>query len=213
MNETSVIEITKKIARNLIIKFHYLGTKSFRFEVGYGLRLKDDFIGAIVFHGPSAPETVVGAFGLDRKQQNGIWEIGRLVLDPNYNGKNYGSYFISKAIKMLRKKRFVRAIITYAESNRHYGAVYQASNFKFCGLTAKKKDFFPNAEMQQQKNLFFFDDKIQERGKTKNREGIWIDRPQKYRYVMLFDKTLQLKWNQIPYVKKIFLEKGEMNGK
>lgn len=190
MEDIYVKEITKHEAKSLITKFHYLGDKGFRYELGCGLFYLDNLIGVIVFHGPSAPETVVGAFGLDRSSQAGIWEIGRLVLDPNYNGKNYGSYFISKSIKILKLKRPVKAIITYAESNRHYGAVYQASNFRYCGLTTKKKDFFLS------------NGKKQERGTTKGKEGKWIDRPQKYRYVMLFDKTLKLKWEIHPYIKK-----------
>jgi GNAT superfamily N-acetyltransferase len=186
-----VNQITKLQAKSLIEKFHYLGEKGFRCEVAFGLFEDSDFIGVAVFHGPSAPETVVGAFGLSRADQNGIYELGRLVLLPDRNGKNYGSMLIGRSIKLLRKLKPVRAVITYAESTRHYGAVYQATNFIYCGTSTPKKDFY------------LADGTKQERGKTKGVAGSWVNRPLKHRYVMLFDKTLNLKWVRKPYVKAV----------
>ena len=138
---------------------------------------------------PYTPETVVGAFGLERNQQEGIFEIGRLVLRPDCNGKNFGSMLVGRSIKQLRKLTNVRAIITYADSTFHNGAVYQACNFTYCGMSAVKKDFWVNG-------------KIQERGKTKGQEGEWKPRPQKHRYIMIFDKALSLKWSVLAYPKR-----------
>lgn len=187
--QTTVKSISKSEARFLIEKYHYLGEKGFRFEEGYGLFFENELIGAAVYHGPSAPETVVGAFGLPRNDQEGIWELGRLVLESSKNGKNYGSMLIGRSIRLLRQSRNVRALITYAEGTRHYGAVYQATNFKYCGMSAPKKDFF------------LVDGTKQERGKTKGIAGEWRSRPRKHRYVLVYDKSLTLKWNIQPYPK------------
>ena len=176
-------------AKVLVNKYHYLGKKAFRHSFCFGIFENQDFIGAIVFHGVSAPETVVGAFGLERNQQEGIFEIGRLVLRPDYNGKNFGSMLVGRSIKQLRKLTNVRAIITYADSTFHNGAVYQACNFTYCGMSTAKKDFWVNG-------------KIQERGKTKGQEGEWKPRPQKHRYIMIFDKALSLKWSVLAYPKR-----------
>ena len=176
-------------AKVLVNKYHYLGKKAFRHSFCFGIFENQDFIGAIVFHGVSAPETVVGAFGLERNQQEGIFEIGRLVLRPDCNGKNFGSMLVGRSIKQLRKLTNVRAIITYADSTFHNGAVYQACNFTYCGMSAVKKDFWVNG-------------KIQERGKTKGQEGEWKPRPQKHRYIMIFDKALSLKWSVLAYPKR-----------
>lgn len=183
--------IDKSTAKSIIEKYHYLGGKGFLFKFGFGLFEEGVLIGAAVYHGPSAPETVVGAFGLDRKDQEGIWELGRLVLDPEKNGKNFGSFLIGNSIKMLRKTHGTRAVITYAESSRHYGAVYQATNFIYCGLSRPKKDFY------------LADGRKQERGKTKGVAGCWKDRPQKHRYILVYDKKLTLQWVRQPYIKKI----------
>lgn len=182
-------EITRDQAKALIVGHHYLGYKGFRFKAGYGLFVGDYLVGAAVYHGPSAPETVVGAFGLARTQQEGIWELGRLVLDPAYNGQNFGSMLISRSLKLLRKQHKTRAIITYADSSRHYGAVYQATNFTYYGLSAPKKDFYRA------------DGSKLERGATKGVAGEWRPRPQKPRYMICYDKALQPKWEAKPYFK------------
>ena len=182
-------QITIGEAKELIKKYHYLGSKPFRCSYAFGLFLNGNFSGAIVFHGISAPETMVGAFGLPRNQQQGFWEIGRLVLLPTENGKNYGSKLISIGIKLLQKETLVRAVVSYADSTYHNGAVYQASNFTYCGLTSPKADFYVNG-------------KIKERGKTKGVIGEWKPRPRKHRYIRILDKSLNLKWPVMPYPKR-----------
>jgi hypothetical protein len=190
----NVVRVDKPTAKILISQYHYLGNKGFRYGVGYGLQDKHtkEVVGVAVFHSPSAPETMVGAFGLERHQQEGFWELGRFVLKQEYNGGNFGSYLLGNAIKLLRIEEICRAIITYADSSLHYGALYQATNFTYCGLTDKKKDFWILKDGQYKK---------QERGKTKGVAGEWRDRPQKHRYISIFDKTLNLKWEVQPYIK------------
>lgn len=181
-------QISYKEALSLISICHYLGAKRFRCSVAFGLIDNNALVGVAVYHGLSAPETAVGAFGLQRNQQNGLWEIGRLVLRSDYNGKNYGSYFIRKSIMLLKKKYPIRAIIAYADSTCHRGAIYQAAGFTYCGLTAPKKDYFLGG-------------KIQERGKTKGINGEWRTRSRKHRYIIVLDKSLNLKWPILPYPK------------
>lgn len=185
-----VSECSLDVARELVSDYHYLGGKGFRSSVCYGLHDNSTgrYIGVAVYHGVSAPETVVGAFGLRRDEQEGIWELGRLVLKPEFNGKNYGSYLVGRSLRILRREHYVRAVISYAAADKHLGYVYQATNWIYCGLTAKKKDFWVNG-------------KIQERGKTKGVDGIWVGRPQRHRYVLVFDKSLTLKWVEEKYPK------------
>lgn len=196
-----VKEITAQQAKPLIAYYHYLGAKGFRCSYAFGLYLDAELAGAIVYHGVSAPETVVGAFGLNRTDQQGIFEIGRLVLNPIYNGENWGSFLVGNSIKQLRKKTNVRAIITYADSSMHVGTVYQASNFKYCGLSAPKCDFVVNGKIRERGaiNQFWF-------GQVERAHGEWKPRPQKHRYVMVFDKSLVLKWQPQPYPKKVNFE-------
>ena len=183
MENFIISKIGKSVASAFLKKYHYLGSKGFRCSFIYGLYLGETLLGVCVFHGVSAPETCVGAFGLARNEQEGILELGRLAMHPILNGGNYTSWFVSRALKQLCKDTKVRAIISYADSSAgHIGSIYRACNALYCGMSSLKRDFYING-------------KIQERGKTKDVVGgEWRDRPQKHRYVWIFDKTLELKW-------------------
>lgn len=178
-----VEKIPISISKLFLTKYHYLGKKPFRHSHVYGMTSETDLLGVCVFHGISVPETCVGAFGVPRNDQHGMWELGRLAMHTSMNGGNHTSWFVSRAIKQLCKDTEVRAIISYADSSAgHIGSIYRACNALYCGMSAPKKDFYING-------------KLQERGKTKNVVGgEWRDRPQKHRYIWLFDPTLNLKW-------------------
>jgi hypothetical protein len=113
-----------------------------------------------------------------------------LVLNPAYNGKNFGSFLVSNSVKQLRKDQYVRALISYASGDRHVGYVYQASNWNYYGLSAQKNDFW-------------IDGRIKERGSTKGLNGSWVPRPRKHRYALIFDSKLEMKWQHEKYPKKM----------
>ena len=187
-----ISKISKDTAKHLIMSYHYLGSKGFRQSLSYGLF--DDsnlLVGVCVFHGLSAPETAVGAFGLSRTDQDGLFELGRLVMHPTLNGGNNTSWFVSRAIKQLCKDTNVRAIISYADSSAgHLGSIYRACNALYCGLSDLKFDYI-NLETGNVKERF----KLEEKGTAKNYGK--RARPQKHRYVWLFDETLNLNWKVV----------------
>lgn len=186
--------ITKKQAEELLLKYHYLKdiSKDFKSGNNYGLFEKNEFSplnigglrGACIFTGLPVPEIAKGAFGLQRNEQQGLFELSRLCIHPQTQQSEYNitSWFVSKAIRQLRKDTEVRAIISYADSDFHSGTIYRACNFKYCGLTDAKKDFY------------YADGTKHSRGKVKGIEGEWRERSRKHRYVMIFDKTLNLLW-------------------
>lgn len=176
-----VRSISPSVARQAVSSWHYLGNKPFRCGHAVGLFDGTALVGAAVFHGLSAPETAVGAFGLGRTDQAGLWELGRLVLAPHLNGDNVGTWFLSRALKSLRVSHVVRAVISYADSSLHNGGIYRAASFVSCGLTTTKADYF-------------IDGRIQERGPTKGRGGEWRPRPRKHRFVKVYDHKLTLRW-------------------
>ena len=184
MNNLSINIIDFKPAREFITNYHYLHNKPFRHSIIYGLFDKKELIGVCVFHGISVPEIAVGAFGLTRTDQKGLWELGRLVIHPEYNGGNYTSWFVSRCLKLLQKKLLVRAILSYADASAgHLGSIYRACNALYCGVTAPKNDYYING-------------KIRERGVVSGL-GEWKPRPQKHRYVWIFDPLLSLQWKVV----------------
>lgn len=186
--------ITKQQSGELLLKYHYLKdiSKDFKSGYNYGLFKKNEFCplniggiqGVCIFTGLPVPEIAQGAFGLERNEQQGLFELSRLCIHPDVQSQEYNitSWFVAKAIKQFRKDTKVSAIISYADSSLHSGTIYRACNFKYAGLTDPKKDFY------------FADGTKHSRGKVKGAEGEWKERSRKHRYVMIFDKNLNLKW-------------------
>jgi hypothetical protein len=203
MRDYQIKLIKKNDAKTMLESFHYLSKQGFGFRSGfnYGLFIGDKLIGVAIFHNTTGKSTTMSCLGLNTNEQEGIYELGRLVLDPNEYEKNLTSWFVGKSIKQLRKDTNVRAILSYADSAFHNGYIYQATNFKYYGLTPKKRDFW-----------FLLDDgsyKKCQRGKIKGAEGEYRDRSRKHRYLIIFDKTLKCKWEEQPYPKGD--NKGEYN--
>ena len=193
-SDYTIDRVTKSEAADLLLRFHYLKdiSKSFKSGYNYGLYKNNDFsplnIGGIqgvcIFTGLPVPEIAKGAFGLERNEQQGLFELSRLCIHPDTQQREYNitSWFVSKAIKRLRKDTEVKAIISYADSDYHHGTIYRACNFRYCGLSEPKKDFY------------FADGTKHSRGSVKGCDGEWKDRSRKHRYVMVFDKNLDLLW-------------------
>ena len=187
-------KISKKQAEEVLLKYHYLKdiSKTFKSGWNYGIFKKNDFSplnigglhGVCIFTGLPVPEIAKGAFGLERNEQQGLFELSRLCIHPDTQSTEYNitSWFVSRAIKQLRKDTEVKAIISYADSDFHSGTIYRACNFKYAGLTDPKKDFY------------YSDGTKHSRGKVKGAEGEWKDHSRKHRYVMIFDKSLELLW-------------------
>ena len=184
--------VNKKESAELLLRFHYLKdiSKTFKSGYNYGLYKNNDFCplnvggiqGVCIFTGLPVPEIAKGAFGLERDEQQGLFELSRLCIHPNTQQSEYNitSWFVSKAIRRLRKETNVRAIISYADSDHHSGTIYRACNFLYCGLSEPKRDFY------------FADGTKHSRGSVKGLEGEWKERSRKHRYVMIFDKKLNL---------------------
>jgi len=175
-------------AKNLVRQFHYLGDTKFLHKERFGLYRDGLLVGAAIYGGLSAPETAVSAFGLPRGNYPELLELHRLVLSPDTNGENCGSYLLGRSLRQLKKDGY-RAVVSYADIELHVGFIYQATNFTYHGLTTKKCDFF-------------IDGIKQSRGTTRGKSGEWRPRNQKHRYVYLLDKTLTVKWPQKEFPKK-----------
>jgi GNAT superfamily N-acetyltransferase len=146
-------------------------------------------VGVVVYSPLSVPNSATSAFGLPRGHYPEFLEMSRLCLEPAYNGQNLGSQLVGYSLRKL-KKQGIKAVISYADSSRHVGAIYQACNFTYHGLTPQKNDFY------------FADGRKLSRGKSKGFEGKWIPRPRKHRYVYLLDKKIKIKWPQEAYPKE-----------
>jgi hypothetical protein len=191
-------KVSKNEIKDLLYTYHYLKDESKDFKSGFNYGLfRSTFecplniggcLGACVFTTLPVPEIAVGAFGLERNQQQGIYELSRLCINPEIQKEEYNitSWFLSRCIRRFKKDANVSAILSYADSTRHNGIIYRACNFKYYGLTDSKKDFY------------YADGTKHSRGSIRGSDGEWRDRSRKHRYLMVFDKTLKerLTWKE-----------------
>ena len=190
-------EIDHSLADDFLKRHHYLAQQGNGFlgKVQYGLfTKKNEFVGVCVFAGISVIETLIGAFdGFSRlSNQEGFWELTRLAMDDATKLPNLTSWFVSRCIRKLRHEHYVRAIISYADSKYHNGFIYQATNWKYYGLSAPKMDFFETADGTERKVR---------RGNVKDKKGAWKPRSRKHRYMLCYDKSLRILWEEEPYPK------------
>lgn len=190
--------VGKEEIKELLYTYHYLKDESKDFKSGYNYSLyRKSFtdilrvggsVGCCIFSGLPVPEIAVGAFGLQRHEQEGIYELSRLCIHPQVQKEEYNitSWFVSRCIRRFKKDATVRAILSYADSNHHTGVIYRACNFQYYGLTAPKKDFY------------YSDGTKHSRGSVKGSEGEWKERSRKHRYLLVFDKELKkrLTWKE-----------------
>lgn len=195
--------VSKEEIKGLLYTHHYLKNESKDFKSGYNYGLfKNNFtdvlrigncLGACIFTCLPVPEIAVGAFGLKRDQQEGIFELSRLCIHPDIQSTEYNitSWFVSRCIKKFRKDTEVKAILSYADSAHHTGVIYRACNFKYYGLSDCKSDFW----IKQPDGSFI----KHSRGPIKGLEGEWRERSRKHRYMLIFDKELKkrLKWKEM----------------
>lgn len=189
--------ISKEECASILMKYHYLKdfSKGFKSGFNYGLFKHDELVGVIIFTGFPVPELSKGMLGLNRDEQDGLYELSRLCLHPDIQSeeKNLASWFVSRAIKMLKCDTNVRVILSYADELFHTGIVYAACNFGYYGLSAPKKDFFfENEDGSFTKH---------NRGPVKGRKGEWRERSRKHRFLLVFDETLQVKWEKEKWIK------------
>lgn len=189
-SEYTISAIDKKQCKSILDEYHYLSkeSKGFKTKFNYGLFRNGHLVGVCIYTGFPVPELSKGLFGLDRSDQNGLFELSRLCLVPDVQKSehNITSWFVSRTIKILRRSTNVRCILSYADDSKHVGTIYRACNFKYYGTSSPRKDFW----ILKEDGTYV----KHSRGKTKGVKGEWRPRSLKHRFLMVFDKSLTVKW-------------------
>lgn len=171
-HEFKLKEINRKLAQECYRKWHYLGDTGYISTFNIGIYANSRLWGAISMGSPNA-KTMQGLY--TPKTQFGWWEIKRLALSDDCP-KNSESRIIAVAIRLLKKVRDVKGIITYADDNvGHKGTIYKASGFKYMGLAASKSDFFEEGH-----------NRPKQRGKIVGLKGEWKPRSRKHLFIKIF---------------------------
>lgn len=96
----------------------------------------DELVGVLAFATPSSEAVCASVFGPEFKRS--VTELHRLVLLDEVP-HNAESFFISRALKLLRSDRpNYAAVLSFADTTQgHRGVIYQATNALYCGTTGR----------------------------------------------------------------------------
>ncbi len=164
--------------------------------ISYAFGLYKDKVlkGVCTFGSPPSNALCIGVCGKDYSSL--VIELNRLCVDE-MSEKNITSYFLSSCLKRLPKELI---IVSYADTSmNHHGYIYQATNWIYTGLSAKRTERYdpdnPNKHSRSIYTVNYYDLKIRKR-------------PQKHRYIYFngsksFKKKMNrlLKYNIQPYPK------------
>jgi hypothetical protein len=126
--------IPKEQTHEWLLKKHY-AHRIPSITWAFGLYDNKELVGVCCYGTPSSSPLRTGVCG--GQYSNIVIELNRLVLQNNK--KNEASFFISKTLSLLPKPSI---IISYSDTSRHHsGFIYQACNFLYTGLSAKRKDW------------------------------------------------------------------------
>lgn len=117
--DLSIRQIQVKEANTLLDKYHYLSGCG-RGGIIYGAYQSDSLVAVCSF------STLIRQnLPYDHKTSR---ELSRFCIHPKYQKKNFGSWFISKCIRLLPSE--IDLIVSYCDTTfNHDGALYRASNF------------------------------------------------------------------------------------
>jgi hypothetical protein len=120
----------------LIIEKHYLHRKCpCSFAFGLFENTTKNIVGVVIYGTPSSAPLRKGICGNDEK--NNVIELVRLWVDDNVP-KNGESFLIGNTLKLIDKE----IVVSYADTQfEHIGYVYQATNWIYTGLSAKRTNW------------------------------------------------------------------------
>lgn len=150
----------------------------------FGLYMDGELCGVVTYGTPPSATLKRGIAGDEYKGD--ILELNRLCLKNNK--KNEASMLVGRSLQMLPKNKI---IVSFADTDqKHLGVVYQATNFIYCGLSAKRTDW----KVKGKEHLHGQTIADEFRG-VKNRVGAMRDkygddfylapRPRKHRYIFI----------------------------
>lgn len=183
--------INKELTKDFILNIHYAHRMP-SISWAFGLYDNDELIGVCTFGKPASSNLQIGICG--KEYQSQVQELNRLVL--KYNKPNEASFFVSKCLKMLPRPMIV---VSYADTEQnHKGTVYQATNFMYTGLSAKRTDWKVKG-MEHKHGMTIADEfrGIKNRSKAmKEKYGndfYLKERSRKHRYIYFLGSKVQIK--------------------
>jgi len=129
-----VKQIESKLTYPFLLDIHY-AKRIPSISYAFGLYGNDELIGVVTYGTPPSSPMRKGLLGENYADK--VIELNRLCL--KYNRKNEASFLVGQSLKLIERPK---AIVSFADiAHEHLGIVYQATNFIYCGLSAKRTDW------------------------------------------------------------------------
>ena len=203
-NDYSIKRIPYKLAMDIVIKHHYLHRKC-PCSFAFGLFDKNNEIKGVVVYGVSCSSTLLKGICGPEEAHN-VYELNRLWVDDSVP-KNGESFLIANTIKQLDKE----IIVSFADTSKgHVGYVYQATNFLYCGLSAKFLDPKVRGKENMHHATYAHGMTMKQVKEVYGEENVYyVERPRKHRYVFFNcnkrrkkELKKKLRYKIYPYPKK-----------
>ena len=134
MANYKVLQIKSEQTYDWLLNIHY-AKRIPHITYSFGLFDGTDLVGVITYGSPPSPSLAKGICGEEYKTN--VRELNRLCLLNNK--QNEASILISKSLKLLPK---ISIVVSYADTSmNHNGYIYQATNFLYTGISAKRNEW------------------------------------------------------------------------
>jgi hypothetical protein len=173
----AIKQINYKQAMNIVVEHHYLHRKC-PCSIAFGLFLGDEIKGVICYGTPSSAPLRSGIAG--NENAFNVIELTRLWVCDSVP-KNGESFLIGNTLKKCGKE----IVVSFAEIDQgHVGTVYQASNWIYTGLSAKRTNWTIEGLDKHCQTIADKYTAAQIREKYGDKFKL-VDRPRKHRYVYI----------------------------
>lgn len=126
--------ITRSDCEDFVLNIHY-AKRWPSISYAFGLFDGDNLLGVVTYGTPLSSTLRAGVAGPELALS--VLELNRLCLRDNK--RNQASMLVGRSLKMLPQNRIV---VSFADTEQgHFGYVYQATNFGYYGLSAKRTDW------------------------------------------------------------------------
>lgn len=194
MDNLSVSRIENALVKPWLLERHY-ARRMCSITYAFGLYDGEELVGVCTFGSPASPPLCKGVCGEHNRDY--VLELNRLVVDERRT-KNTLSWFVSKCLGMLPPS----IIVSYADTSQgHHGYIYQATNWLYTGLSAKRQERYDVNNPDKHSRTIWHQTGVQV-------EFAYRDRPQKHRYIYFTgSKKQKRKWRKelnydvLPYPK------------
>lgn len=176
----SVIQIPSKEAQPWLLAKHY-ARRSCPISYAFGAWRENEIVGVVTYGTPASAPLRAGICGEEWADK--ILELNRLCCE---NTKNIASTLVGRSLRLLPKPCVV---VSFADTEQgHVGYVYQACNFIYTGLSAKRTNWKVRGKEHLHSATIADESRGQENRAAWMREkygdNFYLeDRPRKHRYV------------------------------